>query len=472
MSLLCLLDYRRDAAARDFAGHRFHTASACLALAIAPLGVVGGEVGLAILLVASVVRATTLWPLWLEALRTPIAAAFAIFLIWICLSLFWSPDPRHGIDHLQCVRALLWAPLLYPVLREPSSRIALLLALLTGITVLALTQLWQWGQFQLDSGHHVAQVRFGGLHGEVGKAGMWSGAGVCIGAFLCVSPRLSRGMRLAVAVAMLCCLGGLCACATLRALAGAAVGLVTAAALSVAFPPGRDRMSRWWVALPVAVALTGMWLGAERRWIAEAAPRESVGLVGEASASASTTLPSDSRPLSEHPTDRSAGPGADRPWYLMVDSLPPRILWWRASWHAFLQSPVIGRGWGATPTIVAEYPGGAEFVSRHPRALVQHPDLLSPSQPHSLYMRTLSEFGGIGALLLAAIVILVVRNCISAVRCCAELGGPAAATALWLVAAGGDTVFNAAVFAAGAIFMAFTAPVPRDGLSPFMTGRT
>jgi hypothetical protein len=51
-------------------------------------------------------------------------------------------------------------------------------------------------------------------------------------------------------------------------------------------------------------------------------------------------------------------------------------------------------------------------------------------------------------------------------HCCAELGGPAAATALWFVAAGGDTVFNTAVLAAGAVFMAFTAPLPRDVWAP------
>ena len=41
------------------------------------------------------------------------------------------------------------------------------------------------------------------------------------------------------------------------------------------------------------------------------------------------------------------------------------------------------------------------------------------------------------------------------------LSGAAAATIMWFVAAGGDTVFNAAVLAAGAILMAFSAPLPR-----------
>ena len=483
MSDIVLLDCRRDVTLRDVANHRFHTATAALALAIAPLGVAGGEVALGIMVVVSLARAKDLWPVWLEALRTPLAAVFMLFVAWMSLSLLWSPDPAHGIDHLQCMRALLWAPLLYPLLRDPGSRVALLAALLVGVTVLALTQMWQFGQFHLGPGHSPRLMRFGGLHGEVGKAGMWSGAGVCIGAFLCVSPRLSRGMRVAAAIAMLCCLGGLCACATLRALVGAAFGLVTAAAVCLAIPPIGDRAGRVRVVLPVAVALAGVWFGAERRLLDRTATHEVVASV-ESPASgtvAVTTTPGaamparsatedparpDSIPTAAPARTASAAPTDGRPWYLALDSLPPRILWWQASWHSFLQHPVIGRGWGATPTIVAEYPGGAEFVAQYPQVLEQHPELLSPSQPHSLYLMTLAEFGGIGAVLLAAIVALVVRNCVRAVRCCAELGGPAAATALWFVAAGGDTVFNAAVFAAGAIFMAFTAPLPRDVWAP------
>jgi len=419
---------------------------------LAPLGVAGGEVALGTLIGVSLVRAGVLWRVWLEALRTPLAVAFALFVAWICLSLLWSPDPAHGIDQLQCMRALLWAPLLYPLLREPGARIALLAALLAGITVLALTQMWQFGQFHLGPGHSPQLVRFGGLHGEVGKAGMWSGAGVCIGAFLCVSPRLSRGMRIAAGIAMLCCLGGMCACATLRAMTGAAFGLVTAAAVCVALPAVGNRARRWWIVLPVAVALAGTWLGAERRWLDEAANH--AGLPAQVSP---VPVPTEASPATSD---------QDATWYLALDSLPPRILWWQASWHSFLQRPVIGRGWGATPTIVAEYPRGAEFVSRYPRVAEQHPELLSPSQPHSLYLMTLSEFGGIDAVLLAAIVALVARNCVCALHCCAELGGPAAATTLWFVAAGGDTVFNAAVLAAGAIFMALTAPLPRDVWAP------
>jgi len=441
-----LLDIRRDIALRDFASHQFHVVAAGIALAIAPLGIAGGEVALGILMVVSVARARDLWPVWLEALRSPLGAAFAAFVAWMSLSLMWSPDPAHGIDSFQCMRTLLWAPLLYPLLRDPGSRVALLLALLAGITALALTQMWQWGQLQLAANGSAAVARLGGLHGEVGKAGMWAGAGVCIGAFLCVSPRLSRGMRVAAAAAMLCCVGGMCACATLRAMGGAAFGLVTAAALSVAVPVTGERARRAWVVVPVAVLLAGMWLGAERRW--EDRPQRQM-------TAASTGSPVAGDGPRDNPLQN------ERAWYVTLDSLPARILWWRASWHAFLQHPVIGSGWGATPTIVSEYPGGAEFVSQNPRALAQHPDLLTPSQPHSLYLMTLGEFGGIGAAMLAAIVVLVARNCIRATRCCAELGGPAAATALWFVSAGGDTVFNAAVFAAGAIFMAFTAPLPR-----------
>lgn len=454
---------------RDFASHQFHVATAAVALLLAPLGVAGGEVALGILMAVSIARARELWPVWLDAVRSPIAAAFSLFTAWMLLSLVWSADPRNGADHIQCMRALVWAPLLYPLLGDIRTRVWLLCALLLGITVLALTQAWQWIAFEMSGAEALSQLpRFGGLHGEVGKAGLWAGAGVCIGAFLSVSPHLPRVMRIAVAAAMLCCLAGLCACATLRAMGGTAFGLVIAAAVSMAATQSRSRPHRAWVILPVAVALAGLLLGADRRWDATADRQVEAARAGLSSAhetpeqqrtmprAASEQAPHDGR-LADAGAEAVSDPLRHVPgWLLALDSLPPRILWWRASWHAFLQHPVVGRGWGATPTIVSEYPGGPEFAAQNPQVLAQHPGLLSPSQPHSLYLMTLSEFGGVGAALLVAVVVLVARNCVRAARCCVELGGLAAATALWFVAAGGDTVFNAAVLAAGAIFMAFT----------------
>lgn len=429
---------------------RLHFLVAAACLVIAPLGIVAGEVAFFTLLAVSLARAKALRAAWTQALRSPVAVAIAAFALWMTASLAWSPDPLNGVDRVQCMRALAWAVLLYPLLVDADARIKLLLALLAGIAVLALTQMWQWASFY-SAGGRTEQVlhRFGGLHGEVGKAGLWSAGGVCIGVFLCTSERLSSRMRVMASAAMLCCLGGTCACATLRAIGGAAVGLVGCAAVGIAMaPPGRARSTRIWVLVPVAVALVGLWLGAERR-IPWAVIFARAGIPYPAWTD--SYRPAD--PLDDMNFEAQPGiPLLQR--FSSMKSVAPRMLWWRACWYSYTEHPAIGRGWGSTPTIVSEFPGSAAFAAASPQIAALHPQLLTPSQPHSLYVMTLGELGTVGIAVLVAIAAIILRKSFTSVRDCIELGGPAAASVLWLVAAAGDTVFNAAVLGAGAILMA------------------
>lgn len=434
----------------DVLPQRLHLAVAATCVATAPLGIVGGEIAFITLLVVSIARARDLWPMWAQALRSPTTMAIGAFVAWAVASLAWSPDPVNGADRVQCMRALAWAVLLYPLLRDTDSRITLLLALVVGIALLALTQMWQWSSFFAAGGRTEKVLhRFGGLHGEVGKAGLWSAAGVCISVFLCTSERLSRRSRAIASVAMFCCLGGVCACATLRAIGGAAIGLVTCAVVGIALPRSEGgRSARAWVLVPLFVALLGLGMGAERR-IPWTVIFTQAGIPYPA-----LTDPYEPEDLPEGMTseDQPGTPLLQR--LSAMKSVAPRLLWWRACWHSFTEHPVIGRGWGATPTIVSEYPGSAEFAAQHPVVAALHPKLLAPSQPHSLYLMTLGELGTVGIATLIAVGAIILRKSIQSVRACMELGGPAAASILWFVAAAGDTVFNAAVLGAGAILMA------------------
>ena len=97
------MSLRHDVSAKSMAWHQFHTAAAALALVLAPLGIALGEVALAILCVASAIRARELWPIWVDSFRSPIAIAFLLFVSWRLLSLLWSADPRNGADRIQCM---------------------------------------------------------------------------------------------------------------------------------------------------------------------------------------------------------------------------------------------------------------------------------------------------------------------------------------------------------------------------------
>lgn len=442
-----------------FGAQRLHFAAAAACVAIAPLGIVAGEAAFVVLLAVSLMRSKELWPVWAEALRSPVTIAIGSLAAWMVISLAWSPDPLNGADRMLCVRVLAWAVLLYPLLRDTDSRLTLLLALLVGIAVLSLTQMSQWATFYAAGGRTEKVLhRFGGLHGEVGKAGLWSCAGVCIGVFLCTSERLSRGSRALASAAMFCCIGGACACATLRAIGGAAVGLAVCALIGIALPlPDQRRSARAWVLVPLTVALLGLGLGAERRipWTVMFLPAgtpspvwtESYQHDEDIDGAIIDALAADGMVIH----DKQGIPVLQR--LASMKSVAPRLLWWRACWNAYAEHPVAGCGWGATPTIVSNFPGSAAFAAANPQIAALHPKLLAPSQPHSLYLMTLGELGTVGIALLIGLGAIILRKSIRSVRACLELGGPAAASILWFVAAGGDTVFNAAVLGAGAILM-------------------
>jgi O-antigen ligase len=458
-----LLEARQEIELGDAADQRLHIAIAALALAVAPLGVVGGEVALVVLLGVSLVRARTLWPAWGEALRSPVTVWLAALVGWAGLSLLWSAEPSNGADRFQCLRALVWAPLIYPLVRERAARVVLLVALLSGITVLAVSQIWEWAHFGLfiaPRGELFARIfaekRFGGLHGEVGKAGIWSAAGVCIGAFLSAGPGVHRYIRLFAAAATVICLCGLWACASLRAIIPTAVAMPLIALIAgSARRAEHASLRRWILAVPVALALIGLALSVDRR----------MAIMSLEPAPASGAYDADNVPSAAHIADPASEEQTPLDWILRRPSIAPRLTWWHSCWNGFRDHPLIGGGWGATPALVQSYrdaEAGSGTDSVHATNQRQAPVV---SQPHSLYLMVLGELGGIGFALLAGVVWRIGRYSLASARACIELGGPAAATLVWLMAAAGDTVFNSAVMACGAILMSFIAPLPRGRFS-------
>lgn len=445
------MDARAEAQARDPASHQFHLAAGTLALCLAPLGIVLGEVALGLFLAVSLARARALWPVWIQALRSPLAVAIMLFVAWMLLSLLWSTDPHNGLDRVQCMRALVWGPLLYPLLGDMRSRVQLLCALLLGTAILGGSQVVDWIMFVSAHGDtDLIMPRFGGFHGEVGKAGLWSGAGVCIGAFLSLDDRLSARVRLAATLAAAICVTGLFASSTLRALTGVAVGMVAVALFNLARPPA-GRVQRLLMLCPlVTVALIGLAVATYHR---EARDRRVGDERGREVAAATG-------PSHEVMTIIPPGDGMlER--ILTMPSVAPRLFWWRACWEGFLSRPACGWGWGSTPTILKTDSRSAEFAAQNLRVITLHPGMFEASQPHSLYVMTIAELGAVGGALLAAIVCILLRGAVRAARSSVALCGPAAATVLWLVVAAGDTVFNTSVLAAGAIVIAVGTTLPR-----------
>ena len=306
---------------------------------------------------------------------------------------------------------------------DARNRTTLLLALLVGTSVLAASQIAEWCHFLLVMVPHgeefqrvFSEMRFGGLHGEIGKAGLWSGAGVCIGMFMCMSRQLSRRTRIAVACATAVGITGVCVSGTVRTIGGIAVGACVSAICIATATAGRRPM-RASIAVLTIAALLCMWWALDRR----------VEMDGASS-------------------------------IVTMRSVAARMFWWSACWHGFEQHPLFGWGWGSTPAIVADYPHGPAFAAANPAVVDLHPTLLSPSQPHSLYIMVLAELGIIGIALLGAILCMIARVTARSARLGVAHAGAAAATILWIVSAAGDTVFNSSVLAAGGIVMALMWP--------------
>lgn len=81
-------------------------------------------------------------------------------------------------------------------------------------------------------------------------------------------------------------------------------------------------------------------------------------------------------------------------------SIAQRLLWWQASWDAFLEHPVAGLGTGGTATWfdasprITEYATGVPNRDRH---------FFTAPHPHSIYLLTLAEQGLIGITLMLGV---------------------------------------------------------------------
>jgi UDP-glucose:(heptosyl)LPS alpha-1,3-glucosyltransferase len=426
---------RRDALLlaeqRDPFGHLLHVLTCMAALFLAPLGVVPAEVGFWLLVAVSILRSWTLIPAWAGVLRWPCAKWLVALVALAAISLSWSSDPEDGLARLKFIRAALWAFLLWPVLGDPWARPRLLVALLAGICVLAGSQIV--GSLLSSPPMHAANgLGLGGLHGDPAKAALWCAAGSCIAAGLVAQTRHTRpGVACLVALALIA-LAGVVLSGSLRVIgATCAAFVVCSAAAGIASAHRR----RWSIvaALGAATLAGGTWLMAP-------------DLVSRARAALQSPLAAEG----------SAGVAAPVP-----NDLQLRAFWWHAEWEGFLARPILGWGWGSTPTIVSSAPGHEQFVERYPGILASRPDALRPQQPHSLYMMCLGELGIIGTGLLMMTLLSVLKGSIEAVRTSTVYAGVLTALAMWLIAAAGDTVTNSNALSLGTMLVTMVmAPEP------------
>ena len=415
---------------RDPFGHMLHVAIACGALFLAPLGIVAAEVGFWILVAVCLIRTPALLPTWWGIWRWPCVPWLVAFVGFALISLTWSSDPAAGAMRFKCLRAALWAVCIWPVIGDPWARTWLVRGVLTGVAVLAATQVASFVGESIALGHW-SHSGSGGLHGEESKTALWCAIGLSLALGVAAASSIRLRLRVTSIGLASIAVAGVCVSGSLRLLVASVAALLVAPCLAaVCRMPGASRMAVLCASAAVALA-TGVWFLPEVR---ERAQLELQFVVHRANASSE-----------------------------QISELQRRALWWKAEWEGFRTHPLLGEGWGGTPAIVSKSDVIATAVADRP-AIADDGNITTPGHPHSLYMMVLGELGASGAVLLLGCIWTVLVMAIRAARENPINLGVLAGLLVWLLAAAGDTVTNSTSVAVGAILIAMMArpsPLPR-----------
>ena len=227
---------------RDAIGHAAHALVASVAIFLQPIANAPANVGFVLLCVMGALRVHRLWRAWALMFREWFWLLLVAWAAWTGITLLWSEDASYGLRQWSAFRAILWVPLLWPVMDRWRWMIGGLLAGVACGNALQLTQYW-WGWPALRDGKGTG----GGFHMYT-FMGAWCAIGFAIWMMMAVTIPWRRAI-LAVALASL-----------------AAIGLVIASTKGVVIGAGVEVVV---VALALAIR--------QRGWVRRAMARACVG---------------------------------------------------------------------------------------------------------------------------------------------------------------------------------------------------
>ena len=102
----------------DLIGEPAHLFSAITAIVCEAISTASASVGINILLVATLLRAPALLSSWKKMLDPTWIRLLLLWLLWMALSITWSPDMANGIDRLGTLKYFIWIPLLWPLYKQ------------------------------------------------------------------------------------------------------------------------------------------------------------------------------------------------------------------------------------------------------------------------------------------------------------------------------------------------------------------
>jgi hypothetical protein len=395
---------------RDAIGHAAHALVATLAVFLQPIANAPANVGFVMLCIMGALRVHRLWRAWALMFREWFWLLLVAWAAWTGITLLWSEAPDYGLRQWSAFRAILWVPLLWPVMDRWRWILGGLLAGVAAGNALQLSQYWWGWPMRREGGIG------GGLHMYT-YMGAWCTIAFAVWMMMAVALPWRRA-AFAVALASLAAIG-LVIASTRGVVVGAAVEVVVVAAVLALRQKGwlqramvrasvgtailcivwlfvgervEKRFDAMMVEVPVTTAPASLSAvksasATGQGQLADAAAHEDLGANATAQEGATPIATAGNAPISQ--------------MALRARLADSRFHVWDYSLVQWREAPLTGIGFGSVLP-------RAKHASKHDMTLsAQQREGVAIGHPHSTWIQTLSETGLVGFCIYAAWVAVI-----------------------------------------------------------------
>jgi O-antigen ligase len=356
---------------RDANGHAAHALVAALAIFMQPIANAPANIGFGLLAAMCALRVHRLWRVWALMFRDWFWVLLVAWALWTGVTLLWSENVGYGARQWGGFRAILWVPMLWPVIDRWRWLVG---ALLAGVALANGLQVSQYFGGWPDVS--ARKLTGGGFHMYV-FMGAWCAIAFAIWMMMAVSLKWKAALA-SVAFASLAAIG-LVIAGTRGSLVGAGVEVAVIAVLLAI-------TQRGWIKRAVVRAAVGaVILGAVWTVVGEKVQQKFDMLVVKEAATGRTTD-------AEAPEQTVSA--------VKLNLQDGRMVMWEYAIGQWRQSPVTGLGFG---TVLAR---SKNLAKDDPSiSAVQRKGITELGHPHSTWIQTLAETGLAGFALYGAWVI-------------------------------------------------------------------
>ena len=404
----------------DILGVPAHVAAAIVAIICEAISTASASVGLNILLVATMLRAPALLSSWKQMLDQTWIRLLLLWLLWMAISITWSPDVAKGIDRFGTLKYFIWIPLLWPLYKQWRWLFA---AFLLSAFVLQCIQVS--GAF---GARHQGETLIKGLR-HATTAGIWDATALSCWLFLAVAVNW-RAMLLCIPMSVL-----------------SAVGFVWAG----------QRAALWGILVEIIIANIVL-VFAVRGWLRRTLLRVMLGVIviGGVYFFIGQELTNKLKQVYNETTkDLTSVESSSKSNYGTSLTYEERIAMWKMSIIAWRAHPFIGVGYGGYSKATA------------PIDDVKHPtfDVHMYDHPHSTFVMILTENGLVGLTLFLLWIGAFFVRAFRVVQLDPVRIGVFGGAVIWLAAAVGDSFHTREMFLNLGIFMMALAAMPTENLT-------